>query len=163
MSSEFTKERSDEYVFDRNILEFCNKDFSNKMEVISYLGTLLYNKGKITNAEEYIQAVLERESLLSTEVGFMIAIPHGISNCVKESFAAVLKLKMPMKWDEEDVQYIINLGIPKEKRANDHIDALAALSSHLMLEGFRESLYKAQNEKELFEVLNTIQIKGDSK
>lgn len=61
-----------------------------------------------------------------------------------------------MKWDEEEVQYIINLGVPKEKRANDQIDALAALSSHLMLDDFRESIYKAQNEEELFDVLNSI-------
>ena len=61
-----------------------------------------------------------------------------------------------MKWDEEEVLYIINLGVPKEKRANDQIDALAVLSSHLMLDDFRESIYKAQNEEELFDVLNSI-------
>ena len=152
----YKKERGDEEMFDRNILEFCDRDFADKTEIISYLGTFLYSRGKITDAEEYVQAVLERESLLSTEVGFLIAIPHGISASVKESFAAVLKLKTPMKWDEEEGQYIINLGVPKEKRANDQIDALAALSSHLMLDDFRESIYKAQNEEELFDVLNSI-------
>lgn len=143
-------------MFDRNVLEFCNRDFTDKKEIISYLGTFLYSRGKITDAEEYVRAVLERENQLSTEVGFLIAIPHGISTSVKESFAAVLKLKKPMKWDEEDVQYVINLGIPKEKRADEQINALAALSSHLMLDDFRERIYQAKNEEELFDVINTI-------
>ena len=56
----YKKERGDEEMFDRNILEFCDRDFADKTEIISYLGTCLYSRGKITDAEEYVQAVLER-------------------------------------------------------------------------------------------------------
>lgn len=146
-------------MIDQNLIKFCDRNFENKNELFQYLGEFLYDRGKITDADEYVRAVKNRESEISTEIGFLMAIPHGESSSVKESFVAILKLKSPLKWDDEKVQYVFNLGIPLENRATEQIRVLAALSSHLMLDDFREKIYQTKNEDELFDVLKTIQIK----
>lgn len=143
-------------MIDQNLIKFCDRAFESKNELIQYLGKFLYDKGKITDADEYIRAVQNRESQASTEIGFLIAIPHGESNSVKESFVSILKLKSPLKWDSEEVQYVFNLGIPLENRATEQIRVLAALSSHLMIDDFREKIYQTKNEDELFDVLKKI-------
>ena len=148
-------------MIEQNLIKFCDKEFENKDALIQYLGEFLYEQGKITDMDEYIHAVQHRENLISTEIGSLMAIPHGESSSVKESFVAILRLKSPLQWDEEKVQYVFNLGIPLENRAVDQIRALAALSSHLMLSDFREKIYQTQNENELFDVLKTIQIKEE--
>lgn len=148
-------------VFHQNIVKYCDQNFENKNALIQFLGDMLFEEKKITNKEEYIEAVKKREKEVSTEVGYSIAIPHGESKSVIEPFVACLKLNKPMKWDSQEVQYIFNIGIPAENRNTDQIRILAMLSSNLMIEDFRNKLYNTTNEMELYNVLKQIE-RGDA-
>ena len=50
---------------------------TTKEEVIRHLAELAQQQGRIQDIEEYIKAVLHRETEYSTAMGFGIAIPHG--------------------------------------------------------------------------------------
>ena len=144
-------------MIDPGIVKYCVQDFKNKYEVFDYLADLLYENGRITDKEEYVAAVRRREDVIPTEVGHAIAVPHGESECVNESFVACLKLKEPIRWDKEDVQYVFNIGIPLKDRNTEQIKILAKLCSNFMVEQFRESLYQAKDEKEFFDVVAAIE------
>lgn len=45
-----------------------NSDLSSKDEIIKFLVSKLYQAGKISNEEDFYQAVLERESLTPTGI-----------------------------------------------------------------------------------------------
>ena len=61
-----------------------NSDLSSKDEIIKFLVSKLYQAGKISNEEDFYQAVLERESLTPTGIDNGLAIPHGKDGVVRE-------------------------------------------------------------------------------
>ena len=63
-----------------------NSDLSSKDEIIKFLVSKLYQAGKISNEEDFYQAVLERESLTPTGIDNGLAIPHGKDGVVMLSF-----------------------------------------------------------------------------
>ena len=77
-----------------------NSDLSSKDEIIKFLVSKLYQAGKISNEEDFYQAVLERESLTPTGIDNGLAIPHGKDGVVREAAFAVVTLKKPVKdWE----------------------------------------------------------------
>ena len=64
----------------------------SKEEAIKRVGEILAKEGYVK--EEYIQAMLEREEIVSTYIGMGVAIPHGVGEAkkeVKKSGIAVLQ------------------------------------------------------------------------
>ena len=62
-----------------------NLEVQNKYQLISSLVDKFDQKGILSEKKEYLDAVLERENLLSTYCGYNVAIPHAISKSVKSS------------------------------------------------------------------------------
>lgn len=143
-------------MFDQKIVKFPDMKFENKEDVVAYLADFLYEENKISDKKEYIKAVMKREAVMPTEIGYFIAIPHGESKSVNESFCACVKLKNPIIWGKEEVKYVFNIGVPIEQRNEEHIRILSRLCSDLMLEDFRNSLYACETEKELYEKMESI-------
>ena len=149
-------------MFDKEIVKFVEKELSSKEEVIDYLSEMLYKADKISDKKEYKEAVMNRESVMPTEIGYSIAIPHGESDSVKESFCACLKLPKMIRWNKEEVSYVFNIGVPIKQRSEEHIRILSRLCSDLMIEDFRKKLYGSKNEEELFQTMRSI-TKEDAK
>ena len=86
-------------MFTKEIVNVSDQQFQDKREVISYLADLADKAGKITDKKSYVEAVLKREEVVSTAIGYSVAIPHGESDAVKDTFVACLKLNHPLQWD----------------------------------------------------------------
>lgn len=56
-------------------------------------------------------SIMEREMLLTTELGNMTAFPHPLSPIVETTFMAVVLLEKPILWDEHMVQIIFLCAI----------------------------------------------------
>ncbi|WP_319370869.1 PTS 2-O-a-mannosyl-D-glycerate transporter subunit IIABC [uncultured Ilyobacter sp.] len=138
-------------------LIFLNADFKNKKEILDVFIQKLYDEGKITSKEEFYTAVMDREAVGATGIGEGLAIPHGKSDAVKEASFVVATLKNEMEWetlDDEDVNLVILLAIPKSEEGSTHVDLLAKLTTKLADDDFREDLVKSKNPKEFIEKLN---------
>ena len=59
--------------------------------------------------------VVEREKIATTEIGNMVAIPHGANGVIYENKIAIGILKEPISWDIGKVRLIIMLALDKEK------------------------------------------------
>jgi len=62
----------------------------------------------------FIELILEREKISSTEIGNRVATPHPIHLVMDDTFVAVGILDKPIKWDKQQVKFIFLLCIKKE-------------------------------------------------
>jgi PTS system fructose-specific IIA component len=125
-------------------------------ELIRELASLAYKDGKLNDIDEYIEAVLKRESEYSTAVGFGVAIPHGKSDSVVEPFLAFARAK-DIDWnspDDKPVDIVFLIGVPEKDAGSLHLKILANLSRKLMKEDFRNSLRDIKTNEDLLDFLN---------
>jgi fructose-specific phosphotransferase system IIA component len=128
---------------------------ADKRGVIEELTAALTAAGKISDQDGVLQAVLEREKIMSTGIGKGVAIPHGKCNAVKE-LAGVLGIKKEgidfHALDEQPV-YLFFLLVSPTDVAGPHIRALAHISRLLRHDALRKKLIEAGSARE---VLNLI-------
>ena len=133
-----------------------NVEASTKEEVISILAEAMDADGRLQNKDTYEKDVLHREGIGSTAVGFMIATPHAKSNGVKESTIAFAKLKNPIKWDNQQVELVFQIGVPSTSPGDEHLEILSLLFRNLVHADFREKLNLAIKEKDVVALIKSL-------
>lgn len=128
---------------------FFNMKFSNKKELLNFALDYLID-GKYVD-KNYKDAVFNRESQGSTELGDFMAIPHGNPDYVKISNICFISLKDSVLWKENDVSYIAILSIKKEdlKDLRDILFIVDKLASE-------QDIDKMQNVKEFNNFIKNI-------
>jgi fructose-specific phosphotransferase system IIA component len=132
-------------------------DAQSQTEVIEQLSTLLIRQDRINSKEEFIQGVQEREAEFSTGFGNGFAIPHCKSETVKTASVVIGRLTNGVDWsalDNNPVDFVIMLAIPKTEGGNTHLQILAALSGKLMDDDFRDNLLKADQSEQILSLLD---------
>jgi len=142
-------------------------DINNKEDVIKQLVKQLYQEGKISSEEEFLQAVLDREKQSPTGLEGGLAIPHGKSKAVKEASFAVAKLKKPIdNWESVDVnnkvELVFLLAIPEAEAGSTHLKVLSTLAQNMANPKYREGLMNSRNTNELYENLDKKSEKKES-
>lgn len=144
-------------MFEQKISEVTKKKFQSKEEVIRYLASLAEQAGKVSDLKPYVEAVLKREEVVSTAVGYSVAIPHGESEAVTQTFVGCLKLENPIDWDGMKTTLVFMIGVPLAKRDKEHLKILAMLSRSLMREEFRNRLNEAKDSKSFYQVIKQLE------
>jgi 2-O-A-mannosyl-D-glycerate PTS system EIIABC component len=135
------------------------KTFQSKQEAVQYLVNQLGDAGKLTDKDEFLQAVLDREKLSPTGFEGGLAIPHGKSTAVKEAAFAIATLEKPLTdWESIDpnnqVQLVILLAIPETEAGSTHLSLLSEFVTRLSDESYKNGLLNAKTNTELFERLD---------
>ena len=123
----------------------------SKEEAIKRVGEILAKEGYVK--EEYIQAMLEREEIVSTYIGMGVAIPHGVGEAkkeVKKSGIAVLQYPNGIKFGDE-VAYLV-VGIAGV--GDEHLTILSNIAMSLEDEGLVEKLRKTYDVNDILKVIN---------
>lgn len=97
----------------RKELFFYDVEFKNKEEILEHMTREMQVRGLIS--EEGSQSVFKREEMSTTELGNMVAIPHAMSNDSEEAVVSVMILKKPILWENEKVQVVLLLNVPKSQ------------------------------------------------
>ena len=97
----------------REDLYFTNLKLKTRDEVLHYITDAMIEKGYMK--EENKQSVFKREAMATTELGSMVAMPHSLENDMLEASVSVTILDKPIVWDQEKVQVVLLLNIPKSK------------------------------------------------
>ena len=84
-----------------------------RSQVIDIMSKKLVEKGYIDDTMR--QSYFERETIATTEIGNMVAIPHGAKGEVYENKVAIGILKEPISWEVGKVRLVIMLALDKEK------------------------------------------------
>jgi mannitol/fructose-specific phosphotransferase system IIA component (Ntr-type) len=111
--------------------------------------------GNGADREEMLRAVREREAVLSTGIGFGVAIPHGKSAAIGELRMAAGRAEEPVEFDALDGQPVtlFFLLVGPESAAGAHIKALSRISRLVRQDTVRERLSSASTADEFLRAL----------
>lgn len=126
-----------------------------KKQILEELVDVLKVGDKIDDTDKVLEAVLQREEIMSTGIGHGIAIPHGKSEYVKE-LGGVLGIKQQgVDFDALDGKptFIFFLLVSPMDVSGSHIKALAHISRLLRREDFRLRLVQATSRDDVIEIL----------
>ena len=129
---------------------FINRKFSNQEEVIEFLGKQVQEKGYA--GEGFIDAVLAREELSSTNIGGQIAIPHGNFDQTNESTIAVCKLPEPILWGKKEVEFVFLLVMNLTSQT-EWEEVFAELYELTRSEQMLNQLQQAENNLQFLQLL----------
>ncbi len=127
----------------------------NKREILEELVNELEVDDKITDRDKVLQAVLERENILSTGISNGIAIPHGKSEYAT-TLGGVLGIKTEgINFDSLDGKktYIFLLLVSPLDVSGPHIKAFARISRVFKREDFRQRLIGIRNREEALAII----------
>lgn len=128
---------------------------SEKVEGIKELAQLMQEQQRVSNAEEYLTAVLKREAECSTGIGFGVGIPHGKSAAVQEPSLAFGRSISGIQYDSMDgkpVHLLFLIAVP-ETANDEHLRILSQLSRKLMHQSTRDQLMQAQTKEEIYALI----------
>ena len=121
----------------------------DKRGILEELVDALEVGDKITDRQKVLDAVLQREEIMSTGIGHGVAIPHGKSEYVTE-LGGVLGIKREgVDFDSLDGKptFIFFLLVSPMDVSGPHIKALARISRLLKGEAFRQRLIAAEDRE----------------
>ena len=126
-----------------------------KEEIIRELVDSLEIDQVITDRDKVLQAVVEREKIMSTGIGDGIAIPHGKSDAVSALAAALGIHKRGVSFDALDGEpaYVFFLLVSPANVSGPHIKALARISRLLKNDAFKKKLIAAATPAEIMEII----------
>ncbi len=105
-----------------------NQPRVSKEAAIRAAGALLVAQGCVD--ETYVEAMVEREKLVSTYMGMGLAIPHGTSEAkgsVKKTGIVLVQYPEGVSFGDEDAQLVFGIaGI-----GDEHLDLLAKICAAL--------------------------------
>ena len=128
---------------------------NDKPSVIKELVNLLDQAGHLTDAEDVLQAVMDREAVRSTGIGQGFAVPHGKSPNVDKLIMAIGKLAEPIDFDSidnEPVTIVILLLSPID-RTGPHIQALARISRLMTDSSLRNKIWTVESAEKMFQYI----------
>jgi nitrogen PTS system EIIA component len=125
----------------------------NKDELLRELVDTVAGNG--ADRDEMLRAVREREAVLSTGIGFGVAIPHGKSAAIGELRMAAGRAEQPVDFDALDGQPVnlFFLLVGPESAAGAHIKALSRISRLVRQDAVRERLVNAGSPAEFLDAL----------
>lgn len=142
--------------------DFLNKEaikpkleMNTKHEVLDELVSLLEKTGQVTDREQFLQVIKEREKLGSTGIGYNIAIPHARSSAIKSLVGAFGVSKEGVDFDaldKEPVHLFFLLGAP-QNASGEYLKALAIISRFLRRKKARQNLMEVQTAEEIEKII----------
>ena len=141
-------------ILNNNLVELDLKG-SSKQEVIENLLDILVKTGKVKDRALALEALLERESKMSTGLQQGVAIPHGKTDAVTELLACVGIIRDGMDFQALDgiPSKIFIMTLSPLTRSGPHVQFLADISRVLTSEGMRGKLINAETKDELISLL----------
>jgi fructose PTS system EIIBC or EIIC component len=130
---------------------------TKKIDAIDELVNILNTAGKITNKEDFKEAILKREAQSTTGIGDGIAIPHAKTAVVKEPAIVFGKSRTGVEYEALDGKpsHLFFMIAAPEGANNTHLEALARLSGLLMKEEVRDKLLNATSKLEIINIIDS--------
>ena len=129
-----------------------------KEEAIGLLVNLAVKAGKASYREAFLSALMAREKLLSTGIGFGIALPHAKTAELPEFFICIGISKNGINWqafDAKPVHLVFLIGGPEGEQEN-YLKILATLTSIIKSPDTKDRLFAASSAEEILSILKSV-------
>jgi mannitol/fructose-specific phosphotransferase system IIA component (Ntr-type) len=133
------------------VSELINEDFiidiksDNKQDALNELLDII------------CQSPFKREELMSTGIGYEIAIPHARHSSVQDFVMAIGRKREGLEYesiDDKPVKLIFMIGA-SDKQDKDYIKLLSRLVLRLKNPNFLEKVLKAKDPSEIYQIIKT--------
>lgn len=128
-----------------------------KFQIIEEMVDVLNAAGRIDNRDMVLNAVLDRERVMSTGMGDGVAIPHAKTDGVKNLVAAFGVTKQNIDFqsiDGKPVRIIFLLAGPTDQ-TGPHLKALSRISRLMHRKEFREKLAAVRSAQEVIDAISS--------
>ncbi|HPK41046.1 MAG TPA: PTS sugar transporter subunit IIA [Candidatus Cloacimonadota bacterium] len=145
-------------VFKRELI-YLQEDIISKGHCIATMAEYLYENDKIEDLNVFLEAVFEREEIMSTGIGRGIAIPHGRSSVVKELSCVLMTLKNEIDFDSIDgvpVKIVFMLCIPEDIHS-EYTQLLSKISKYMHDEYLKNALLSSDSVDEVYQLIKGIE------
>lgn len=129
-------------------------DLADKSAVIQEIANILQADSRLTDRDLYIKDVYEREGIVPTGIGDLIAIPHARSSGVSVSSLVYVRLKSQIHWSEgEDAQFVFGIAVPEDNADNLHLKILANVAKKLLDDKIKRIIVESPFKQVILEAL----------
>lgn len=106
------------------------------------------------NIPSLVQTLKEREEMMSTGIGFGIAIPHAKIHQVKKLSFAVGISSPGIDFDSMDgvLVNLIILVIASDHQSSEYLGLLSKIMKMLRIDGVKDSIISAQSAETVYEI-----------
>jgi len=128
---------------------------SGKMEAVDRIARFMCSVNGLSNADEVSAKIIERETEMSTGIGFGIAIPHGRLSGIDRLYMVAARSVEGIEFDALDEQpvHLIFMMISPANTSAEHTEALSSLSRIMAYEEVRSKLLETKTPEEFLEIL----------
>lgn len=136
---------------------------TTKEEALRELVDVLAISPDVTDRDELLNAIFEREKVISTGVGIEVALPHVKIPSVKNFVIAIGRSHKGIDFeslDDKPVYIVVMIGA-NDKQAGDFLKVLARLVLKLKNRGFRKQVMFASSPKRIKELFVSEEIPGE--
>ena len=129
-------------------------ELADKAAVIDQVADLLTANSRLVDRDLYIRDVYEREAMVPTGIGDLIAIPHARSAAVSKSSLVYLRLSSTIRWsDEEEARYIFGIAVPEDNVDNLHLKILSTVAKKLLDDKIKGIIVESTSKQQILESL----------
>ena len=111
----------------------------------------------ITDPKTFSKEIFKREKLMSTGIGYGIAIPHARHKTVKDFIIAIGRKRDGLEYesiDDKPVKLIFMIGA-SDTQDKDYIKVLSRLILRLKNQEFVDKLLSVDNPSDIYELIKT--------
>lgn len=132
------------------------QEISSKEDAIKKAGELLVNNSYVDS--DYIDAMLEREKIVSTYMGNFIAIPHGTDDAkksIKNTGISIVQIPngVSFKSDGEDDDKLVFIVFGIAGKDGEHLELLSKIAIFCSEQENVVKLVNASSEEEIIKLL----------
>lgn len=141
----------------REYIELNRIFFSNatiKEEAIDELVKVSKEDGKVSDPDNFKKALLKRESIMSTGIGYGVAIPHVKLEYIPEFFITIGINKKGIDWDSLDSKpvYLMFLIAGPANQQEKYLRILAKLTLVIKNPERRKKLINAETKYDVLKI-----------
>ncbi|OQY37928.1 MAG: hypothetical protein B6226_04395 [Candidatus Cloacimonetes bacterium 4572_65] len=128
---------------------------TNKDDALSEMIELISTSDNILNIKAFKKSILKREKLMSTGIGYGIAVPHAKIKECSDFVIAIGRLSTPIEYesiDDKPVNLIFMIGA-SDHQDKEYIRLLSRLVLRLKDKKILKQLAKAKNSNEIYQLI----------
>lgn len=132
----------DFFVKDIDVILDCN----DKNKILDLMVKTAKDKNKIKDVKAFEDAIFERENIMSTDIGWQVAIPHAKLDSIDDFFIIPAVLKQECDWqagNDQKVKLIFMIGGPGNSQIR-YLQILSKLSLIIRNESKRKALLESK-------------------
>lgn len=130
---------------------------NDKKGALKELLEIICKDDLITDSKTFSKEIFKREKLMSTGIGYGIAIPHARNKTIKDFVIAIGRKYEGLEYesiDDKPVKLIFMIGA-SDTQDKDYIKVLSRLVLRLKNQEFVNKMLSAENPSDIYELIKT--------